>query len=363
MNLSPVRRSLSAIYKALVLTDSTGDSMTDRKNVWTEEDVSQLKGRQESIRLEFKAGSLFDNKPQQTWVADLAKEVSAFANTEGGALVLGVTEEKKGKERVAGDADGVPDSVPTDQLQRLIEGNVSPYLPGIRVHRVPLSSSPGRVVFVVDVPQGATAYQANDGRYYGRSELEAKYLPDHEIRLRMARGRVARAGVHLRLRSITLGKDCEARLRDEHRAALEAFRADAATAIRDHPEILDLMQARFAPDVVVFELSLRNDGEITIREPVLQLSEQRSESLIAGWDIQGGPLPARLAMQGDVIYPGDERPIDGSRCELRCKRDAPLTSGDYAVHWKVFLDNSPPSFGQLDLADFIQQARAQAASA
>jgi hypothetical protein len=339
------------------------EPMTDRKNVWTEEDIHQLKGREESIRLEFKAGALFD-ETQQKWLAVLAKEVSAFANTEGGVLVLGVTEERKEKVRAAGEADGVPDAVPTDQLQRLIEGNVSPYLPGIRLHRVPLSSRPGRAVFVVDVPQGATAYQANDGPYYGRSELEAKYLPDHEIRLRMARGKVARAGVHLRLLSITLGKDQEVRLRDEHRPVLEALRADPGTAFQNHAQIIaDLWGARFVPDLVSFELTLRNDGEVTIREPVLQLVEQSSESLVAGWHIQGGSLPTRLPVQGEVLYPGDEQPIDGSRRNLRCTRDAPLTPGDYTLHWKVFLDNSPPSHGELDLADFIEQARAKAVSA
>jgi hypothetical protein len=48
---------------------------------------------------------------------------------------------------------------------------------------------------VIQIPAGSTAYQANDGRYYGRSEFEAKYLPDHEIRLRMNRGKVARGTV------------------------------------------------------------------------------------------------------------------------------------------------------------------------
>ena len=176
----------------------------------------------------------------------------------------------------------------------------------------------------------------------------------------MSRGKVARAAVHLHLRSITLGQAQESALRAEYRDALEAFRTDPSAAIRDHPELWHLMQARFAPDVIVLELALHNDGEMTIREPVLQLSEQRSESLIDGWQIQGGPLPERLVMEGHAVYPGDQRLIDGSRCQLRCKRDTPLRPGDYTVHWKVFLDNSPPSSGELDLAQFIQTARTPA---
>ena len=62
--------------------------MSNRKSRWIEMDIADLKGREESIRLEFKAGALFD-KPQATWVANLSKEVSAFANTEGGFSFLG----------------------------------------------------------------------------------------------------------------------------------------------------------------------------------------------------------------------------------------------------------------------------------
>ena len=63
--------------------------MNTRKQRWSEDDIAELKGQEESIRLQFKAGSLFD-KPQQAWVGDLSKEVLAFANTEGGVPDTGV---------------------------------------------------------------------------------------------------------------------------------------------------------------------------------------------------------------------------------------------------------------------------------
>src|SRR5205809_28873 len=107
--------------------------------LWTEAEIQQFRGQEESLRLEFKAGALFD-KPESAWTADLSKEVSAFANTEGGLLVLGVREQKVGRIRVASEADGVPETITREQLQRKVEGNVFPYLSGIRVSRVPLSS-------------------------------------------------------------------------------------------------------------------------------------------------------------------------------------------------------------------------------
>jgi len=323
---------------------------------WTETDIQAMIGQSESIRREYKAGVMFDRDHESKWVENLSTAISALANTEGGDLILGVVEDRKSKPRVASVIDGVSTALDTERLQRLIEGNVSPYLPGIRVHRVKLSSVPDRVVFVIQVPQGNTAYQANDGRYYGRSEFEAKHLRDHEVRLRMSRGKVARAGVRLRVR-VTLGAAQEAELRAEHGPAIEAFKTDAADAVRRFPELLKLMVAHYHPDEISFDLVLRNDGELTVREPAVELREARSQQLFNGWTVQGGALAPRLEMRGEVIYPGDEREIDGSGCLLRCKRDAVLAQGDYVVRWKVFLDNSPPSTGELDVGSEIQIAR------
>lgn len=331
--------------------------MDNRKRQWTEDDIRRLIGQEESIRLEFKSGALFD-KQQPSWIADLSKEVSAFANTEGGTLVLGLREEKKANMKVAGDVDGVPNAIGREQIQRLIEGHVSPYLTGLHVYRVPLTSLPDRAVLVVDVPQGTTAYQADDGRYYGRSEVEVKYLPDHEIRLRMARGKIARGSINFRLRKVIPGTTQEAELRQKYGVALEAFKNNAEDAARRYPEILlDLMAARFLPDVVAIDLVLRNDSELTVRAPAIQLTEHRSASLSDGWTIQGSTLPPRLEMPREVIYPGDERTVEGSLREFRCRREATINPGEYLFHWKVFFDNSPPSEGDADLGEFIQRAR------
>jgi hypothetical protein len=173
----------------------------------------------------------------------------------------------------------------------------------------------------------------------------------------MSRGRVARAEVRFRLRRVAPGAAHEAELRDQHAAAIEAFKTDATDAINRFPERLDLMVARYHPDEISFVLVLRNEGEITIRDPAVKMLEARSERLFDGWTVQGRSLPPRLEMPGEVIYPGDEREIAGSECHLRCKREAELAEEDYVVRWSVFLDNSPPSTGEIDLGTEIQGTR------
>jgi hypothetical protein len=53
---------------------------------WSEERLRGLLGEAESLRLEFKSNRLFE-KSVDDWKADLAKEISAFANSEGGTMV------------------------------------------------------------------------------------------------------------------------------------------------------------------------------------------------------------------------------------------------------------------------------------
>ncbi len=211
-------------------------------------------------------------------------------------------------------------------------------------------------MFVVKIPQGSTAYQANDGRYYGRSEFEAKYLPDHEVRLRMSRGKVARGTVNVHLPRVVLGFEEESRTRKQYEAAVRSWETDTPEIIRPE-ERLRVIQATQIPDKLTLGFAFRNDGEITIHAPVVEFSELRSERLAGGQ--LAVAIPTRVNMEGQVIYPGDELRIGNFDSWLECKREVSLAPRDCSVRWKVFLHNSPPSSGIIDLGVLIQNARSE----
>jgi len=165
---------------------------------WAKDDLEKLIGQMESLQLEFKDSRLFTASPNKI-VDELTKEISAFANTVGGILVVGISEKKDGKSRIADHIDSGVDSKVwyRERVQQLIESNISPFLSGIRIHTVSIDQVGYKCAIVIYVPEGTTAYQASDKRYYGRSEFEAKALPDHEIRLRMFKGKSASGSVVL----------------------------------------------------------------------------------------------------------------------------------------------------------------------
>ena len=327
------------------------------KKAWSEADVNALIGQSESIRLEFKSGALFGDTSDTKWVDDISKQVSAFANTEGGELILGVKEEKKGNTRVASGIDGVPTTLARERLQKLIEGNVSPDLLGVRFQVVNLLRHTDRVVFVIQIPPGSTAYQASDGRYYGRSEFEVKHLRDRDIRLRMSRGRIAQAKVHVRIKKVVLGVDHERELRAKHADAFEAYKKNPKDSFARFPELVSLIGSGDQPDEITYEFVLKNDGELTIRDPAVKLSEVCSPGIFDGFTRDNGSLPPRFDMQGQVVYPGDERDIADSESKFQCRNGVALSEGVCIVKWKIFLDNSPASEGEIDLGAVVQNGR------
>lgn len=163
---------------------------------WIRNDLEMLIGQFESLRMDFKQSSLLDQEPNMI-AQNLSKQVSAFANTEGGVIVIGIAERKEGRTRFADQLDqGVEiNKWSPERIQQLVESNISPYLTGIRVRPIPLDESRKKYAYVIYVPAGTTAYQASDRRYYGRSEYECRPLPDHEIRLRMFRGQAPNATI------------------------------------------------------------------------------------------------------------------------------------------------------------------------
>lgn len=329
-------------------------------NSWTDKDVQDLIGKEENLRLEFKSGALMD-KSESAWTADISKEVSALANSEGGVLVIGISEVKQGQIKIADKVDGAVD-IGRDQLQSKIEGNLSPYLPGIRVHRVHMPNLAPRVVYVVAVPQGSTAYQASDRKYYGRSETQVGALPDHEIRLRMMRGRIARATITYKVVGFKSGRVAEQAIEDEKRNVLNRSTVESEQMDEEHvAALLEVMNARYIPDEYELTLTIENQGELTVREPVVEVCLQ------CRFDTYGNissapPLYSRYELSGETIYPGDRRLIPSCRITFSVGRSTVLPDEQALLSYRVLLDAAPPHAGVIYLSEVLRSSSHENAS-
>lgn len=119
---------------------------------------------------------------------EIAKDVSALANSDGGLIVYGMRE--KGHLPTEVD-EGVGAPFTKEWLESAIMNGISPRLEGVRIH--PIQRPEARFVYVVEVPRSYRGpHQAADKKYYRRFNFSAAPMEDYEIRdLRMRRQSVA----------------------------------------------------------------------------------------------------------------------------------------------------------------------------
>ena len=156
---------------------------------WTEERLQSLIDDQveESSGLDYKAAASLDRKDGKK--REIAKDVSAFANSAGGRIIYGIAEyNERDKSHLPSHLDPVNRrDFSKEWLEQIINSNIQPRIDGIKIHPVSLSSGIDDVVYVVDIPQGSTAHQARDCIYYRRFNFQSVPMENHEVRDVMGR--------------------------------------------------------------------------------------------------------------------------------------------------------------------------------
>jgi len=149
---------------------------------WNEHEVLQLiqNAQEEFLELDFKRGDSLKNTDQNK--KEISKDVSAFANTIGGTIMYGIEEDPIAPHAAISISPVNPKVTTKEWLEQVINSNVQPRIPGIRITPINLMSAPDSAVYVVTIPEGATAYQAADRRYYKRFNFESVPMYDYEIR-------------------------------------------------------------------------------------------------------------------------------------------------------------------------------------
>lgn len=171
------------------MTDGSEEQVLDFRNA-TEDTLRLLITGQwmESSELEFKSADTFLRPKNPDHLRDeLSKDVSSFANSNGGTIFLGIDE----VQHQATSLRGIPPSIlDKERLEQLIFSNMSPRILDLHIRPVPLvQTEPGTFAYVIAVPKGTTAHQARDKRYYRRYNFRAVPMEDYEVRDVMNRAR------------------------------------------------------------------------------------------------------------------------------------------------------------------------------
>jgi hypothetical protein len=151
-------------------------------NTATELEALNTSNVKEGLHLEYKASGAIDKKDDKK--LEMARDVSAFANADGGQIVYGMTEKVH---EPAGLDQGIDaKAYPEIWFEQVLQQHVTPSIAGIRPRHVPLNEK--MVAVVIDVPATmGDPHQASDGRYYRRHNFNRLIMEHYEIRDAMRR--------------------------------------------------------------------------------------------------------------------------------------------------------------------------------
>lgn len=139
-------------------------------------DVEALiaQGTPEDLHLEYKSG-----RPQNRdrFKADIAQDMSAFANSDGGKIIIGVSESKN----VPSGIDGVDlVTLNREALGNVATSRITPNIPGLEIAE--LHGPEGKDVLVITIARSDTApHQGPNHTYYRRHQHHIQPLAHFEI--------------------------------------------------------------------------------------------------------------------------------------------------------------------------------------
>ena len=133
---------------------------------------------QESVNLDYKGSKALSHGDYEK--KELAKDVSAMANSEGGSLIYGVSEKGHFPTEIDGGVD--PSKIDREFIENVLNSTIHPRINGLLIHPVPLLS--GNHLYVIEIPKAVQGgpHQSADKRYYKRFNFKSEPMEDYEVR-------------------------------------------------------------------------------------------------------------------------------------------------------------------------------------
>lgn len=133
---------------------------------------------EESVHLDFKAaGSLSKDDKKKT---EIAKDVSAFANSDGGIIVYGIEEQ----EHKAHDLSYIDGNTYTKEwLEQVIQDNIQRRIEGLEIFPIRDNGDITKSIYIVKIPRSSnTPHMSADKCYYKRNNFRSVKMEEYEVR-------------------------------------------------------------------------------------------------------------------------------------------------------------------------------------
>jgi hypothetical protein len=154
-------------------------SIYEKEN-FGQSDIDQIIQNQmeESTYLEFKSSNSLDNTDRNK--KEISKDISAFANSDGGLIIYGIKE----NDHKADSVDFINGRVITKEwIENVIDSNIKRIIPGLKIFPIRFSNDLEKTIYIIKIPSSISSpHMANDNRYYRRANYKILPLEEYEIR-------------------------------------------------------------------------------------------------------------------------------------------------------------------------------------
>jgi hypothetical protein len=271
---------------------------------------------------------------------EISKDVSAFANSEGGDIVYGVSELGRPPSRFGDIDSGIDASVITPEwLEQVINSRVQRRIDNIRIKPITLRRTrPGRYAYIVHIPASTNApHQATDKKYYKRFNFHSVPMEDYEVR--DVRNRCVEPIVVAEISGKYLHSPELWDTEGKADLALSILLKNIDKRIAQHVYLECNIPSRYFTNVFSLE---EKKGPIVINgEKYRQLRYHHRDG--------SGSLP---------LFPDtDHEVLDGNRlyAHLRLKKAEASDSLSKLISWQIYADGAEPQHGQISVGELFRQ--------
>ena len=129
---------------------------------------------QESLHLDYKDSRALSKKKKD----EIIKDVTSFANADGGMIIYGVVEEGHLPKEIDGGVENT--SMSREWIDQILTTNINPIIAGIEINQIPISES--HSIYVINIPKSYRGpHQSIDKKYYKRYNFRSCPMDHYEI--------------------------------------------------------------------------------------------------------------------------------------------------------------------------------------